>query len=328
LICWITWWREQRSKWLTWTVPWFVLGLGILAKGPVHLVFFYAVAVALLYREGQLRRLLHLPHLVGLLAMTAVFAAWAFPYWREMAATNVGQTWSAQLTGRFTGDDFKLGSWLLNIPRGLAYFLPWALLLPAVAKAKWPSPGERNLAWALAWGAAIPFLAVNLLPGGLPRYSMPALVPACWLMAMTLANTEFPWRGKIFTPAGRFRLVIGVIITASVVVWVYSAAIVPALQRRTKVKPIAAEIDRLVPDTEPLYALDPDYQPFLFYVRSRLVYVSRLEEVPATARYLLIQPEMEEAVRESQQWSPLHAQTIERFTDYRRHTSILAKVGE
>jgi len=328
LICWMSWWRERRSPWLTWTLPWVILGLGILAKGPLQLVFFYAVAVALLYRDGQLRQLWSLPHFVGLLLMTGVFAAWAFPYWREMAATNVGQTWSAQLTGRFTGEDFKLCSWLLNITGGLAYFLPWTLLLPAVTKAKWPSVAERNLAWALCWGGAIPFVAVNLLPGGLPRYSMPALVPACWLMAMTLANAEFPWRGKMFTRGGRFRLVLGVAITASVLLCLYAVAVVPSLQRRMKVKPIAARIDRLVPEGEPLYALDPDYQPFLFYVKSRLVYVNRLEEVPATARYLLIQPDMEKAVTENNRWAPLRAEAIERFTDYRRHTTILAKVGE
>ncbi len=44
-ICWLSWWQEQRSRWLTWTVPWIFLGLGMLAKGPLHLVFFYAVVV-------------------------------------------------------------------------------------------------------------------------------------------------------------------------------------------------------------------------------------------------------------------------------------------
>ncbi len=58
-------------------------------------------------------------------------------------------------------------------------------------------------------------------------------------------------------------------------------AVVPALQRRAKVKPIAAQIDALVPSSEPLYAVDPDYQPFLFYMRSRLVYVSRVDDLPA-----------------------------------------------
>ncbi|HEX8898883.1 MAG TPA: glycosyltransferase family 39 protein, partial [Chthoniobacterales bacterium] len=128
-IFWLGWWRERRSGWLTWTVPWIFLGLGLLAKGPVHLLFFYAVVIAVLFYERKLRRLFGVQHLIGVLIMIAIFAAWAVPYWQTMKAANVGQNWSVQLTGRLTGDDFKLGSWLLNIPRGLAYFLPWTLLL-------------------------------------------------------------------------------------------------------------------------------------------------------------------------------------------------------
>ncbi|MDP9100119.1 MAG: hypothetical protein M3N48_14175, partial [Verrucomicrobiota bacterium] len=215
-----------------------------------------------------------------------------------------------------------------NIPRGLAYFLPWTLLLPLAAKAKWATNSERSLALALGWAAAMPFLLVNLLPGALPRYSMPALVPACWLMAMTLAAKEVRWRGKVVESTIRLRWVLSTAIAASVLVCVYAVVVVPSLQRRSKVKPIAAQIDQHVPESERLYALDPDFQPFLFYVRSRLVYVNGLEEVPANARYLLLQPEREREVMESQRWSPLHARPIERITDYRKRTIILARVGE
>jgi hypothetical protein len=99
------------------------------------------------------------------------------------------------------------------------------------------------------------------------------------------------------------------------------------LARRSKVKPIAAQIDRLVPDSEVLYALDPDFQPFLFYVRSRLVYVNRLEDIPATGRYLLLQPEREPEVMQSPRWLPLRAQALERITDYRKRTIVLAKIS-
>jgi 4-amino-4-deoxy-L-arabinose transferase-like glycosyltransferase len=327
-IFWLSGWQQRRSSWLTWTVPWIFLGLGLLAKGPLHLLFFYAVVTVVLYREGELRKLLSVPHITGVLIMTGIFAAWAIPYWLAMRDANVAQNWSAQLTGRLTGDDFKLGSWLLNIPRGLAYFLPWTLLLPLVAKTKWATNSDRNLAHALGWGAALPFLLVNLLPGGLPRYSMPALVPACWLMAMMLAAENVRWRGKIFEPKTRLRFVLSTAIAASILLCVYAVAVVPALQRRSKVKPIAAQIDRHVPDSERLYALDPDYQPFLFYVRSHLVYVNRLDEVPTTARYLLVQPEREREVVESERWSPSHARPIERITDYRKRKIILARVGE
>jgi 4-amino-4-deoxy-L-arabinose transferase-like glycosyltransferase len=328
LIFWLSWWPQRRSPWLTWSVPWIFLGLGILAKGPLHLLFFYAVVGAVLYREGELRKLFSVPHLAGLLIMTAIFAAWAIPYWRAMGDADVGQNWSAQLTGRLTGDDFKLGSWLLNVPRGLAYFLPWTLLLPFIWKAKWITHADRRLAGALGWGAALPFLFVNFLPGGLPRYSMPALVPACWLMAMMLSSAELAWRGKIWSANRRFRLVISTAVAASLLLCLYAIAVVPVLARRSKVKPIAAQIDRLVPDSEVLYALDPDFQPFLFYVRSRLVYVSRLEDVPLSGRYLLTQPEREPEVMQSSRWLPLRAQTIERVTDYRKRTVMLLRVGE
>jgi 4-amino-4-deoxy-L-arabinose transferase-like glycosyltransferase len=327
-IFWLSWWRERQSSWLTWTVPWIFLGLGILAKGPLHLLFFYAVVVAVLHREGELRRLFAIPHFAGLLIMIAIFAAWAVPYWHAIGDAHVAQNWSAQLTGRLTGDDFKLGSWLLNIPRGLIYFLPWTLLLPLIWKVKWTTSADSKLTGALGWGTALPFLLVNLLPGSLPRYAMPALVPACWLIAMTLAAEEVPWPGKIWTAKVRLRFVISTAIVASFLLCLYAIAVVPMLQRRSKVKPIAAQIDRLVPEAEPLYALDPDYQPFLFYLRSRLVYVSRLDDVPASARYLLVQPEREREVTESQRWLPLRVQPIARITDYRKRTIILARVGE
>ncbi|MFZ1220952.1 MAG: glycosyltransferase family 39 protein [Chthoniobacterales bacterium] len=328
LVCWLSWWQQRRSSWLTWTVPWIFLGLGLLAKGPLHLLFSYAVAVAVLHRAGELRKLLTPAHFLGLLIMTGIFAAWAVPYWRAMSDADVAGNWTAQLAGRFTGDDFKLGSWLLNIPRGLAYFLPWTLFLPLVARTRWATDDDRKLAQGLAWGAGVPFILVNLLPGALPRYSMPALVPACWLMAMTLAAPEVRWWRWSVSYRWRFKVVLQTAIYAGFLLIFYAGWIVPLLQRRAKVKPIAAQIDRRVPDGEPLYALDPDYQPFLFYLRTRLVYVNRLEEVPATARYLLLQPEREREVLESQRWLPLRAQAIERITDYRNHTVILAKIGK
>jgi len=325
-IFWLSGWRQRKSAWVTWTIPWVFLGLGILAKGPVHLLFFYAVVIAVLYGDGELRRLFSVKHFAGLLIMIAIFAAWAVPYWQAMTGSNVGQSWAVQLTGRFTGDDFKLGSWLMNIPRALAYFLQWTLLLPLVWNTKWGS--DRNLALALGWAAAVPFLLVNLLPGGLPRYSMPALAPACWLMAITLASSEVEWRGKILGERFRRRIVVWTAVAAAVLLCLYAVAVVPRLRRRAKVKPIAAQIDQLVPNGEPLYALDPDYQPILFYVQSRLVYVSQLEDLPATARYLLIRPERESEVMQSDRWLPLRPREVQRFTDYRGHTVVVARVGK
>ena len=162
---------------------------------------------------------------------------------------------------------------------------------------------------------------------------MPALVGASWLMAMTLSASEIRlpdwWPAKkTFSGERRFRLVIGTAIAAGVALCLYGFAVVPALQRRAKVRPIATQIDALVPKSEPLYAVDPDFQPFLFYIRSRLIYVSRIDDLPLSARYVLIQPEREREVMESPKWAPSRAQQIERITDYRKRTVILMKIGE
>jgi hypothetical protein len=117
-------------------------------------------------------------------------------------------------------------------------------------------------------------------------------------------------------------------VVAGIALCLYAVVVVPFLQRRSKVKPIAAQIDALVPRSEPLYALDPDYQPFLFYIRSRLVYVNRVDDLPLSARYVLVQPEKERLVMESERWAPLHARPFFTVTDYRKRAVVLAKISD
>jgi hypothetical protein len=267
------------------------------------------------------------------LVVIGIFGGWAIPVWQSAVNESLAQTWSVQLTGRLTGEDFKFGHWLLNIPRGLAYFLPWTLLLPLVLGAEFSSTRETNLHRGLILGCVVPFLLVNLLPGALPRYSMPVLVPASWLMAMTLVEGEIRhlswWPTRlVLSPQGRFKVIIRTAIVAAFAVGVYALVLVPFLQRRSKVRSIAAQVNRLVPNSESLYAINPDYQPFLFYVKSPLIYVSRVEDLPTVSRYILIQSENEGPLLASDRWAPRHAQPIWRVRDYRNRTVILAKVSE
>ncbi|HEV3409939.1 MAG TPA: glycosyltransferase family 39 protein, partial [Chthoniobacterales bacterium] len=84
LICWLASWRTGRSPWLTWTLPWLFLGLGLLAKGPALLFFFYFLVMAILSRTNRLRAALHPAHFVGLVLMGMIFSAWAVPYARAV----------------------------------------------------------------------------------------------------------------------------------------------------------------------------------------------------------------------------------------------------
>ena len=97
----------------------------------------------------------------------------------ERTPLHVG---SRQILGPLgLGEDFQIseaGSW--NIPRGLGYFLPWILVLP-FPRAEFVDESDRRLVHGLGWGIAGSFLIVSLIPGSLPRYTMPLIAPLCWL---------------------------------------------------------------------------------------------------------------------------------------------------
>ena len=261
-ICWLSWWKERR--WLAWTVPWIFLGLGLLAKGPLHLLFFYAVVGAVLWQAGELKRLRSVPHFVGILLMLGIFAAWAIPCLLMAQAGHVANVWTKQFSGRVSGDNFKLGDWLLNIPRGIAYLLPWVALLPFARFTLLENEDDRKLCRALSLGVAFPFLVVSLMPGALPRYTMPLLAPAIWLLAIFIREHALLW------PKPLRKAITWTVVAITGAMLTYSLAIIPLLQRREKVRPIAARIDAALPPNESLYAVDPDYQPYLFISGARL----------------------------------------------------------
>jgi 4-amino-4-deoxy-L-arabinose transferase-like glycosyltransferase len=309
-IFWLSWWKEPGRRWPAWIVPWIFLGLALLAKGPLALFFFYAVVIATLWQVNELRQLWRWPHLVGLLLMLGIFALWATPYLEMTRAGHVASVWSRQFSGRVSGEDFHLGDWLLNIPRGIAYLLPWVALFPFARIAELENEPERNFARALSLGIIIPFLVVSLVPGALPRYTMPLLAPAIWLLALFIRAHALVWPRKL-------RLAITWIVVAVVTAMlIYSLGIIPFLNRREKVRPIARQLEAAIPPNESLYAVDPDYQPFLFYLQRPIVYVGAMRDLPPGAHYLLVQPADEKAAQ-------ARAQPVLRIKDYRGHSVIL-----
>ena len=164
-------------------------------------------------------------------------------------------------------------------------------------------------------------MIINLVPGSLPRYAMPLVAPAAWLLAMTLTADHVAWPrslgGKEVDRARRFRWVGAIAIGAAAAVCLYATVLVPKLQTRQKIKTIAAQIETAVPPGETLYAVDPDYQPFLFYVRRPLKYVDRVDELPRETRFFLLRARDEAAAGQTTQFAPRHPQVVLRIQDYR-----------
>ena len=70
----------------------------------------------------------------------------------------------------------------------------------------------------------------------------------------------------------------------------------------------------------------PDYQPFLFYVRRPIVYVSRVVDLPGDAsHYFLVQPDNESSAETARQWQPASPRRVLSIQDYRgRRVSVFA----
>ena len=328
IIFWLSFYLRKRSPWLTWLSASVFLGLGLLAKGPTHLVFFYGIVIAVAVYRKDWRILIHPAHFIGLILMIGIAAAWAIPFLQSTTSQMAIEKWSGQYTGRLKGVDFRFFDWIQNVPRALIYFLPWLVLLPFARFSKLPDQSEQRLARALSWGIAVPFVAINLVPGSLARYSMPAIVPGSWLLGMICAgnalqsprawtSTDRVWPKVVaaFVALGLSIGAIGYPITALI------------LKNRQQVKSAAAEINALVPQTETLYAVNPDYQPVFFYVKASVQYVASLKTLPHDVRYFLVRNKNEKEALNSTDWVPLRARPIARVRDYSKREMVLFKVA-
>ena len=182
---WIRLWAAQSSSWLTWTIPYFFLGLGWLTKGPVHLIFWILFLFFVLRSARRMRDMLHPAHILGLGIMALLFLPWmnANIAGVEAPQESVG-TWFEQLKMRVDFSEVDAGSWVLRPLEILANFLPWtipllfALLWLRRSKEK-PAglePTHDRFATIIRGSllaSAAGCLVICLIPGGTPRYVMP-----------------------------------------------------------------------------------------------------------------------------------------------------------
>jgi 4-amino-4-deoxy-L-arabinose transferase-like glycosyltransferase len=328
IILWLSFFLQKKSPWLTWLPSSFLLGLGLLAKGPTHLLFFYAIVIAVLVYWKDWRALVHPAHFVGLAVMLGVAAAWAIPFVHLTTLEVVIGKWSGQYSGRLKATDLKFSDWIQNIPRGLIYFVPWVLLFPFTRFSTLQRENEQRLARALSWGTAVPFLLVNLLPGGLARYSMPAIVPASWLLAMICAGNALQAPRQWVKHERIWKNVIAAFVGLGIAIGVIGYPVTAILlSDRQQVKKAAAEINALVPPNETLYAVNPDYQPVFFYVKAPVHYVSDVENLPASVRYFVVRHNNEAKALAAQKWAPLRARPVARVRDYSKREMVLFEVA-
>lgn len=329
ILLWLSFKLQNKSPWLIWLPAAVFLGAGMLAKGPTHLVFFYGIVVAVLWSSKDWRLLVHPAHFIAIAIMIAIPAAWVIPFVHSTMAQVAMEKWSGQYTGRLKGVDFKFWSWIQNVPRGLVYFLPWLLLFPFARLSKFQDASQRRIARALAWGTVLPFVSVNMVPGAVARYSMPAITPASWLLAMTFAGNALQWPAASGRTDRDWSRIVAIFVAIGITIGAIGYPVTAVvLKNRQQVKKAATEINSLVPANDTLYAVNPDYQPVFFYLNACVKYATHLKNLPANTHYFVVQPHDEAEATAAQTFAPRRTDQIARIHTHGQRELILFRVGQ
>ena len=285
--CWLGWTATGRSRWLIWTVTGLLLGLGLLAKGPAILAFFYAIADFIAWgswrrkekNEAMTTDLLTWAHLWGLIFMLSIFALWCVPYMREAYSLGAGGIWARQMEQRVGSGDRS--TVFVNLLRSLINFLPWGLALPLCWRQSTLShlaPRERILVEAARWPIVSCAFGLMLIPGMLPRYTLPLIIPYALLLALLL-------KAELKNDVARWPLVAACI--AAVGMLVYGIFFAPRVSAHGYARDFAAQVNSAKPDASPIYVFDPSVQPELFYIHGEILFRDTVKSLPDDVPYLL-----------------------------------------
>ena len=194
----------------------------------------------------------------------------------------------------------------------LPLLVPASVLLGLTCRRGWDSvevdgalPPWLGVVWTRTAAAGVALAGV-LAPwaagfggGGGPRWALAFVV---MLAAGAMVWRVVPW--KLPPPWERVRppqllpLTLASAAAMALLTWDYAAGVVPRLRAHESVRPAARTINRAVaadPDpaarVAPLCVLRPGFVPFLYYLRSRPVYLQEMKELdtalPDSAGWLL-----------------------------------------
>ncbi len=223
VVWWLNAWAGCRGRWSIWFVPCLILGIGLLLKGPLILLFFYAVVLISLLYLRRLKDAVNVPHLLGIAAMVAMSAWWwlyvllAHPAAHTILTDEVGARFLPKQIDYCTW----IGTWF-KVP--FVDLLPWAVFLPLVWTRSWVAripAAQQPVFKACRLALVLCFVLVNAMPGTRDRYSMPLFPLAAllmgWLLSVQTARPrlERTWRAIVLV---FFPVCVVAAVTASLLV--------------------------------------------------------------------------------------------------------------
>jgi 4-amino-4-deoxy-L-arabinose transferase-like glycosyltransferase len=196
--------QTSRDVWLGALCAGIGMGLGLLSKGPVAMVFPLATGLAALVTTRRVRELLS-PRLWAALAVALAMAvAMALP-WVLAVQARVPDFLQRFLLdenlNRFSGgvQYHRPSPWWYYLPYTLLGMLPWSAFLLCASRPR--EEKTRRAAWFWALWAAFVIGAFSLSSTKLPSYVLPAFAPLSLLIALFFSQRMEREAGK--AQAGR-----------------------------------------------------------------------------------------------------------------------------
>ncbi len=199
---------DQRRR--LWTAG--LLGLAVLAKGPVSLILFSLIAGITYWQYKDLRPEFRRWWVVGTLFLGVVISAWYVPAYLVNGQKFVKEFLIDQNIGRFTGGDaaHSIGfTGLLIYPiLILIGLLPWSVLWAIKARREGAMATDPLVKFCAIW-AGVVFVFFTISGAKLPHYILPAFPPLALIIARRL---DLPDSGYVF---GGRALCFGVALVAN-----------------------------------------------------------------------------------------------------------------
>lgn len=250
MLGWLAGWYRGGSPWARWIWAGLWFGLASLAKGPVFLPFFYAIAGILLWRERERKEWRHPAHAVGLLLSLLLPLPWVMASRARLAELPpdpgaVGQTtmWLNQVLKRLDPAAIDWKTYPLGPFETLLLVSPWAIaaiVLWRKARRVWwkdLSPKDQNLVVALGWGILTSGLVYALLPESRARFQLPLLAPVALLAVVLIRQWKLRLDPDLEEPSasrwisGFFRMLLLLLTFAGVILpfWKAPGSLIPAM---------------------------------------------------------------------------------------------------
>lgn len=193
------WYAHSRNRWILWLIPGLFVGSGLLLKGPLILLSYYAFLISFLSVQRRLREFLSPAHWVGLLLALAFVGVWYASVQHHADSQRAGlitSIWGNEMLQRMDLSRLNWGKWLTRSLGGVLIFFPWLLIaLPGFSRTgrttgNW---NEEQLAFlkSALYAFFLPLILICLMPLTKARYSLPLIPVLSIVAAISLTHPYF-----------------------------------------------------------------------------------------------------------------------------------------